>query len=452
MTRSLLAAASLFALATPAAAQHAGHGAQQTPPAAATAELECTSEHASMGHCTVESPPTDPHAGHDTSAAPQPDPSAAGPDCPPEHAAMGHCTPAAAPAANPHARHDMDPAQKQPPEPHAGHVMPVEPAPTPDAHAGHDTAATQQADPHAGHTMPDEPAADPHAGHAMPQQPAADPHAGHTMPTQSSDPSAGHTMPATLRTEDPPSAPPPPEAYSGPEHAATTIFDDALFLKKREEKLIEEHGGYVTWMFLADQLEYRAQEGRDGYKWDLQGWYGGDFDKLWLKSEGEGAFGEGAEQAEILALYSRAIDPWFNLQAGIRHDFRPDPERTHLVVGIQGLARYWFEVDGSLFLSDKGDLTARLEAEYDQRITNKLILQPAVEFDFAAQDVPEIEIGAGLSTAEIGARLRYEFVPEFAPYIGIEYERAFGETADFRRAAGEEAGGWSFLLGVRTWF
>lgn len=363
----------------------------------------------------------DAHAGHGSQASPTPAPSAADTACTPEHAAMGHCTlPPPAPA-----------KQQTQEDSHGGHPAPA--------------ASEQPADPHAGHAMP-----------AAPERPVADPHAGHDMgaasPSQADDPHAGHAMPGMAPTEAPPVAPPPPEAFSGPEHAAATIFDPELFERKRQEELIAEHGGYVTWTLLADQLEYRAGEGRDGYSWDVQGWYGGDHDKLWLKSEGEGTFGESPEQVEVQALYARAIDPWFNFQVGIRHDFRPDPERTHLVLGIQGLARYWFEVDGSLFLSDKGELTARFEAEYDQRITNKLILQPAVEFDLSAQDVPEIGIGSGPSTAEIGARLRYEFVPEFAPYVGVEYERAFGDTADFRRAAGEDTGGWSFLVGIRTWF
>jgi copper resistance protein B len=216
--------------------------------------------------------------------------------------------------------------------------------------------------------------------------------------------------------------------------------------------LREEHGSMETYKILVDQAEVKVRDGRDGYAWDGQAWYGGDLDKLWIKTEGEGAFREEVEKAEVQALWSRAIDPWFDLQLGIRHDFRPDPERTHLVAGVQGLAPYWFEVDGALFLSNKGELTARFEGEYDLRITQKLILQPRAEFELAAQDIPELGIGSGLSTAELGARLRYEIVPEFAPYIGIEYERAFGGTADFARARGEKAGGWSFLLGVRTWF
>lgn len=288
---------------------------------------------------------------------------------------------------------------------------------------------------------------------ARPQQPTADPHAGHEMPQQQgSDPHAGHAMPGMAADDAPPVAPPPPEAFLGPEHAAATIYDPTLFARKRREELIEEHGGFVTSMVLVDQFEYRIRDGHDGYKWDAQGWYGGDYNKLWIKSEGEGEFGESPEQAEVQALYSRALDPWFNLQVGVRHDFRPEPERTHLVLGVQGLAPYWFEVDGSAFLSDKGDLTARFEAEYDQRITNKLILQPAVEFNLAAQEVPEIGIGSGLSSIEAGLRLRYEFVPEFAPYVGVEYERSFGDTADFARGAGEDVGGWSFLVGIRTWF
>jgi copper resistance protein B len=294
----------------------------------------------------------------------------------------------------------------------------------------------------------------PQAGHDMGETPtqAPDPHEGHDMqrPVPAHDPHAGHVM--TSPPVPPPVAPPPPEAFDGPAHAAETVYDTNLFRRKRQEKLIDEHGGFETWMFLADQLEYRINDGRDGYKWDIQGWYGGDYDKLWLKSEGEGAFGEAVEQLELQALYSRSIDPWWNFQAGIRHDFRPDPERTHLVVGIQGLAPYWFELDGQLFLSDKGDLTGRAEAEYDQRITNKLILQPAVELNFSLQDVPEIGIGAGLSSAEAGLRLRYEVVPEFAPYVGIEYEHAFGDTADFRRDAGDDVGGWALLTGIRLWF
>ncbi len=330
-------------------------------------------------------------------------------------------------------------------------------APAMAQHAGHDTPVAPAANaPQAEHQVPTS-IVDPHAGHSIPAtDPSCPPeHAamGHCTPAAAQGEHAGHAATAGQSPESaaPPVSPPPPAAYSGPEHAAETVFGAAEMTTARAQ-LRKEHGAITTSKVLFDLLETRIQDVRDGYAWDGQGWYGGDINKLWMKAEGEGTFGRTPESAEVQALWSHALNPWFNLQTGIRYDIRPDPERAHLVVGIQGLAPYWFEIDGALFLSSKGDLTARFEAEYDQRITQKLILQPRVELQLAAQDVPEIGVGAGLSKAEAGLRLRYEFVPEFAPYVGINYERTFGDTADYARAHGEEAGRMSLVLGLRAWF
>lgn len=284
---------------------------------------------------------------------------------------------------------------------------------------------------------PEQPAADPHAGHQMPaaEQPAADPHAGHRMGTVS----------------QPPVAPPPPEALSGPEHAADLIYDPGRMAASREE-MRREHGDLRAYRIFIERAETRIRNGRDGYLLDGQGWYGGDIDKIWLKGEVEGAWGEKPEHAEIQALWSHAIGPWFDIQTGVRYDPQPGPDRAHLVLGVQGLAPYWWEVDAALFLSNKGEVTARAEAEYDLRITQKLILQPRGELDLSLQTIRELGIGAGLSQAAVGARLRYQLSPLFAPYVGVEYERAFGKTADFRRAEGENSGAWNLLAGVRFWF
>ncbi|MBU0555394.1 copper resistance protein B [Sphingobium faniae] len=321
-------------------------------------------------------------------------------------------------------------------------------------HATPSAAETQPAtpvDPHAGHASASEPAVDPHAGHMMqPTQEASDPHAGHSMPASGAN--AGHTAPGhEPGIPDPPVGPPPSGAFSSPHNAADAVFGTGAMADAREISR-REHGDITTYNILIDQMESRVTKGRDGYFVSAQGWYGGDIDRLWLKTEIESDFREKPEQAEVQALWSHALDPWFNLQTGIRYDFEPSPERAHLVVGIQGLAPYWFEVDGALFLSDKGDLTARFEAEYDQRITQRLILQPRVEIDFALQDVPEIGVGSGLSKAEVGLRLRYEIVKEFAPYIGVEYNETFGDTAAFERAVGGDVSHLSFVFGVRAWF
>ncbi|MBB3033084.1 copper resistance protein B [Alteriqipengyuania lutimaris] len=244
----------------------------------------------------------------------------------------------------------------------------------------------------------------------------------------------------------------PPRALEGPEHAADAIWGSGAMAPARRQ-LAREHGGISTGMILVERLEARiaTDGGEDGYVWDAQGWYGGDINRFVLKTEGEGEIGGALEDAEIQALYSRAIGPFFDLQAGARFDPEPD-SLTHLVVGVAGLAPYMFHVEGALFLSDRGDLTARIEGEYDQKITQRLILQPRIEAEFAAQDIPEREIGAGVTKIEPGLRLRYEIVPEFAPYIGVEYEAKLGETADIARAGGEDPDGLKALIGLRAWF
>lgn len=210
-------------------------------------------------------------------------------------------------------------------------------------------------------------------------------------------------------------------------------------------------GEEIYTLVLVDRLEYQTAEGHDILLWDAQGWLGGDYDKLWLKTEGERARGD-LEEAELQALYSRAVAPFWDLQLGVKHDFAPHPARTSGVIGIQGLARYWFEVDAAAFVSEDGDVSARVEAEYDLLLTQRLVLQPRAELNFAIQDVDELGIGSGLSTAELGLRLRYEIKREVAPYVGVSWSRKVGETARFARAEGEDAGVVSLVAGLRLWF
>jgi copper resistance protein B len=219
-----------------------------------------------------------------------------------------------------------------------------------------------------------------------------------------------------------------------------------------QRALRREHGGGTFRQLLFNLAEYQARKGRDGYRWDGEAWLGGDVDRFVVKSEGSGSFGGDIESAEVQALYSRALDPYWNFQAGVRQDLGPGPRRTYAAIGVEGVAPYWLDLEATLFLSNKGDLIGRIEANYDQRITQDLVLQPRAELNLAAQDVPENAIGAGLSDIELGLRLRYEDAREFAPYVGVSWERKLGATADYARARGERSEGMSFVAGIRTWF
>lgn len=235
------------------------------------------------------------------------------------------------------------------------------------------------------------------------------------------------------------------------DHAADAIWGADAMAPSRTA-LSREHGGMAMGQVMLDIAEVQFRRGREGYRWESEGWWGGDVNRFTLKSEGEGRYGQKIEAAEVQALYSRAIGPYYNLQAGVRQDIATGPNRTYAAIGVEGLAPYWFETEATLFLSDKGDVTARAEAWYDQRITQRLILQPRGEANFAAQNVPEQGIGRGITNVEAGLRLRYEIAREFAPYLGVSWERKLGRSATYARADGEDIGGVAFVLGIRAWF
>lgn len=251
---------------------------------------------------------------------------------------------------------------------------------------------------------------------------AADPHAGHDM---------GSMKPAA--EAKPPAIP--------TEHAADRLFDPKAMAAARAQ-LMKEHGGGTFWTVRADQLEYRSRKGADAQTFEGEAWWGSDYGKWVVKARGErvaktGNGGEGWDSGEAELLKAWPVGPYFDLQAGVRYDLAPKG-RSYATVGFEGLAPYWFEVQGAAYLSDQGDVSARGEASYDLRLTQKLILQPRVEADLAE---------GGAAKLEGGLRLRYEITREFAPYVGVVRERTFGPTTPL----GERAGSTAVVIGVRAW-
>lgn len=212
------------------------------------------------------------------------------------------------------------------------------------------------------------------------------------------------------------------------------------------------HDQRIVSFALLDRLEYAWGDDADTRVWDAQGWIGGDWNKLWLKTEGESVAGGETEEAQFEALYARLIAPFWYVQAGIRHDTRPEPSRTYAAFGIQGLGLYWFEVDATAYVSEEGDLSANFEAEYDFRITQRLILQPRFETGIASSEEKELGIGQGFNDLALGLRLRYEFRRELAPYVGVAWHRKLGDTADLAREEGDDVESTALVAGIRAWF
>jgi len=284
-----------------------------------------------------------------------------------------------------------------------------------------------------------------HAGHEA--MPGMDHQAmpGMTMPDAPAPAGAapGMAMTGTALPAGNTPAPPPPA-----DHYADRFYPAAEMAPSRS-LMMRAAGNHAVRFNLA---ELQVRDGTSGYRWDGEAWFGGDINRLVLTSEGEGAFRRGIESAELQALFSHAVGPYFNLRAGVRHDIRPSPTRTYATIGFEGVAPHMIEIAGALFLSEKGELLGRIEGHYDQRITQRLVLQPRVEMNLAAQDVPATRTGSGLSKAELGLRLRYEITRRFAPYVGLSWERRFGDTARYARRAGDDVATRSFVGGVRFWF
>jgi len=348
-------------------------------------------------------------------------------------------------AQDPHAGHRT--AAKPSADPHAGHAKPKIKAGAHDAHAGHPIPAAKD-DPHAGHDMAamdhGTRGADPHAGHTMPAA-ETDAHAGHNggaldHSAHGPDPHAGH------RTPDLPASAAPREPVPVP-----TAEDFAAAFPTLAPNAME-HAPAFNSLVVFDHLEAWDNAHDSGQAWGIDSWFGGDIHRLWLRSEGERS-DRHVQDWSADALYGRAISPWWDFVAGVRHDNgHQRPDLTRAAVGFQGMAPYKFEVSAMAYLGGTRKAELAVEIEYDVLLTNRLILQPVIEANLVAGDDPQRGVGKGLSSVEAGLRLRYEITRRFAPYVGFVHERVYGNTADLHRDAGAAASESRWVAGVRLWF
>ncbi|PBP30995.1 copper resistance protein CopB [Pseudomonas syringae] len=211
------------------------------------------------------------------------------------------------------------------------------------------------------------------------------------------------------------------------------------------------HDSAINSYFLADKLEWQDANDGSALAWDLSGWIGGDIDRLLLRSEGERTNGK-TEEAEIQALWGHSISPWWDVVAGARQDFKPGAPQTWAAFGLQGQAISDLDIEATAFIGEAGQTAARLEADYDLQLTNNLVLQPTAELNFYGKNDPQRGNGSGLSTSEFGLRLRYEITPQFAPYVGVSWDRSYGKTADYAREDDEDTQDARLVVGVRMWF
>lgn len=202
---------------------------------------------------------------------------------------------------------------------------------------------------------------------------------------------------------------------------------------------------------MVNRLERVNSENANSTVYDAQAWIGRDYNKLVLKAEGDIVAGK-LEEASTGLFWSHAIASYWDTQLGLRYDSGDAPDRRWLAFGVQGIAPYWFEIDAMAYIGEGGRTALNLGAEYELLLTQKLVLQPRIDTNFYGESDTTRGQGSGLSDLSAGLRLRYEILREFAPYVGVEWARKLGQTADFSRLAGEDTSETRWVAGLRFWF
>lgn len=263
-----------------------------------------------------------------------------------------------------------------------------------------------------------------------------DPHEAHRNPT-AADEHVNHEGSQQTESE---------RAHVPPDPPSLVLRDMS---NQRMIELMQMEDDAALGMLRLDELEGMSGDD-DGFAWDAHAWYGTDYDKLWLKSQGERMAGETTARIEL--LWDRIASAWWSVQAGVRHDVLEGPSRTWAAVGVQGLAPQLVHAEATLYVGEQGRTAVRLSVERDLLITQRLILQPQLELAAYGKDDPANGIGSGLSDVGLGLRLRYELIREIAPYVGVRWERKLGGTGDFARATGDDPGEMFLVAGLRAWF
>lgn len=406
----------------------------------------CTPEHAAMGHCTMDAPKV---VQAKPATASKPTPTLVAPAvsaCTPEHAAMGHCT--------------LDAAPKVAVKPRSAQAKPVAKTMQPVANACTPEHAAM------GHCKLDTPPAlaKPNRPVSATNKPAPKPLSQKSASTCTPEHAAmGHcTMPRSTPKVSPAAKPSAPVASTcTPEHAAMghcTMESNIPVSDGSAETNIPMPYHHAMDMnddpFLSkvmiDRFEVRQGDHGNPVVLEADAWFGKSVDKLWLKTDIEAVDGE-LEEAQLQVLYNRAISPFWDVQAGIRHDFKP-LKRTWAALGVQGTAPYFIETDATLFLGKSGQTALNVSAEKEIMLTQKTVLIPEVAMTIYGKDDHELGVGSGVSDLNVGLRLSHEFRREFAPYIGVNWSKKLGKTADLAEHHGDKTQDTEFLLGIQAWF
>ncbi|ENX34380.1 hypothetical protein F889_01658 [Acinetobacter colistiniresistens] len=218
----------------------------------------------------------------------------------------------------------------------------------------------------------------------------------------------------------------------------------------------KEHGGQIYQATQLDTQWLLDEDGQGTLKSKLKTWVGTDENKLFILADYAKAESEKSEQS-LAALYSRNIADFWDVQAGVNYRYNPDrevdKEQFEGVVGLHGMAQYFFETDAHLYVGQDQQWRFVLETERDLLLTQKLILQPYLEMEWVLRDESKYAAKTGLADAEVGIKTRYETVKNrVMPFIDVGYAYSNGRKQTNWQTASDSKNGWVYGAGLSLKF
>ena len=229
---------------------------------------------------------------------------------------------------------------------------------------------------------------------------------------------------------------------------------ETLTLSQNHDKHLNEHGGqiYQTTTFSNEWIVDKDGKGSLGSSFETL--IGTDENRMFVEANLNKAESNDPNY-DVSALYSRNVAPFWDVQAGVRYSEdknNRNSNRIDGVIGLLGLAPYFFETKAYLYGGENNFWGASFEFDRDLLLTQKLITQPYIAADIVLNDNSDFASKTGLSELKTGIKTRYEITKRIRPFVDVayQYEKGLKETR-FQQATDSEKG-WLYGAGIEFVF
>ncbi|MEG0482343.1 MAG: copper resistance protein B [Acinetobacter sp.] len=221
-----------------------------------------------------------------------------------------------------------------------------------------------------------------------------------------------------------------------------------------------EHGAQIYTVTTLDNKWLLNEDGEGALKSEFETRIGTDENKIFIKAHLDKHESHDAEY-DVKALYSRMISDFWDAQIGARyrvekvaldHHRKDTEEKLDAVIGLHGMAPYFFETDAYLYAGEDHFAGFSLETERDLLLTQKLIFKPYLDMDVIFSDDSKYAKKSGLSNITAGLETRYEISKKVMPYLDIAYEYSKGNDSTAWQLESDSEKGWLYGAGIRFKF